>query len=168
MRHPFIVNINFAFHDKKKLYLGLDLKLGGDMRYHMLKRKFSEPELKFILACLLQAIGYLHSKSILHKDIKPENILFDRNGYAFLTDFGTATLLRAENSGDSSGTPGYMAPEAICRQNHGPVSDFFALGVILYENIMGCRPYIGKSRKEIRDSILNYQAKINLDGVPKG
>lgn len=168
MHFPFIVNVNFAFQDMRKLYLGLDLKLGGDLRYHMLRKKFTEAELKFILACILQALEYIHSKHIIHKDIKPENIILDNAGYAFLTDFGTAELLKLDNSSCTSGTPAYMAPEIICRQNHGVVSDFFAIGVILYENIMGDRPYNGKSRKEIREMMLEHQAKIDVNHVPEG
>ncbi|OMJ70943.1 hypothetical protein SteCoe_30967 [Stentor coeruleus] len=168
MNHPFIININFAFQDKKKLYLGLDLKLGGDLRFHMTNHKFSEPEIKFLIFCLLQSLEYIHSRHILHKDIKPENIVYDSRGYAFLTDFGTSTISKAENFSETSGTPGYMAPEVICRQNHSFVSDYFALGVIIFENIMGTRPYVGKNRKDIRDAILEYQAKILPTAIPNG
>jgi serine/threonine protein kinase len=129
LNHPFLVNINFAFQDKKKLYLGLDLKLGGDLRYHMLQRRFTETELKFLISCTLTSLEYIHSRNYIHKDIKPENIIFDSNGYAFLTDFGSAEKMKEVNSHETSGTPGYMAPEVICRQNHSFVSDFFALGV---------------------------------------
>jgi serine/threonine protein kinase len=64
---------------------------------------------------------------------------------------GIARYFRAENSSDTSGTPGYMAPEVICRQNHTFAVDYFALGVIAYEFMMGRRPYNGRSRNEIRD-----------------
>ena len=168
MESRFIVNMNFAFQDKRRLYLGLDLKLGGDLRFHMLKKRFTEDEMKFIFCCLIHALEYVHSLQIIHKDLKPENILFDNNGYAFLTDFGTAEILKPENYAYTSGTPGYMAPEIICRQNHGVASDYFSLGVILYENIVGSRPYNGKGRKEIRDAILQKQVKIDLDKIPEG
>jgi serum/glucocorticoid-regulated kinase 2 len=168
LNHSFIININFAFQDKKRLYLGLDLKEGGDLRFHMLKRKFSESEIKFILACVLQSLEYLHSRNVIHKDVKPENIILDYKGYAFLTDFGTSSIFKSENSMETSGTPGYMAPEVICRQNHSFVSDFFALGVILYETIMGVRPYRGKTRKDIREAILEKQVKINDNEIPEG
>lgn len=166
LNHPFIININFAFQDRKKLYLGLDLKVGGDLRYHMIKRKRTEPEMKFIIACILQGLEHLHSRHIIHKDIKPENIIYDAKGYVFLTDFGTSTILKADNCTETSGTPGYMAPEVICRQNHSFPSDYFALGVIVYENIIGIRPYQGRNRKEIRDAILEKQAKILPSEIP--
>jgi serine/threonine protein kinase len=67
---------------------------------------------------------------------------------------------KLENSAETSGTPGYMAPEVMCRQNHSFCADYFAVGVIAYELVMGRRPYVGKSRKEIRDEILARQVKI--------
>ena len=102
---------------------------------------------------MIQGLEYLHSNEIIHKDVKPENIILNNKGYAFLTDFGTASLVKENNYKENSGTPGYMAPEIICRQNHGLVSDFFAIGVILYEVIIGTRPYVGLNRKEIRSKI---------------
>ena len=64
---------------------------------------------------------------------------------------------RPENAQDTSGTPGYMAPEVMCRQNHTTSVDYFAVGVMAYECMYGRRPYVGKSRKEIRDHILSKQ-----------
>eukprot|EP00826_Nyctotherus_ovalis_P043358 TRINITY_DN4556_c0_g2_i8.p1 TRINITY_DN4556_c0_g2~~TRINITY_DN4556_c0_g2_i8.p1 ORF type:complete len:160 (-),score=42.37 TRINITY_DN4556_c0_g2_i8:170-613(-) len=69
---------------------------------------------------------------------------------------------------DTSGTPGYMAPEVMCRQNHGVVADYFALGVIAYECMLGRRPYQGRSRREIRDQVLARQAMIKLQDLPQG
>ncbi len=86
--------------------------------------------------------------------MKPENVVLDNFGYAKLTDFGIARNWTAENSQDTSGTPGYMATEVMCHQNHGPQADFYALGVIGYEFMLGRRPYVGRNRKEIRDQIL--------------
>ena len=90
---------------------------------------------------------------MIHRDIKPENIVMEDNGYVRITDMGIAKILRTENSQDTSGTPGYMAPEVMCRQNHSYAVDYFAVGVIGYEFMLGRRPYVGKTRKEIRDMI---------------
>lgn len=112
--------------------------MGGDLRYHICqKRKFTEEESKFILACLINALEYLHSNGVLHRDIKPENLVFDSRGYLRLTDLGVARVWKPENSQDTSGTPGYMAPEVMCRQNHGVAVDYYALGVMAYEFMFG-------------------------------
>lgn len=168
INNSFIVNMRFAFQDSKKLYLGLDLKTGGDLRFHLNKRKFNEQEIKFIFVCMIKGLEYLHSQGVIHKDVKPENVLFDSRGYAYLTDFGTSCFYKQENSAETAGTPGYMAPEVICRQNHSFVSDLFALGVILYEVIFEQRPYNGGNRKELREDILAKQVRIDCNCLPSG
>lgn len=74
---------------------------------------------------------------IIHRDIKPENIIIDEYGYLKLTDFGISWTWTYNNKNDTSGTPGYMAPEVLYHQNHSYDVDFFALGVILYECLKG-------------------------------
>lgn len=112
----------------------MDLLLGGDLRFHIARRrKFSEEVTKFIIACLIQALDAVHAANIIHRDIKPENLVFDELGYLRLTDFGIARIATTDNASETSGTPGYMAPEVMCRKNHGLVSDIFAVGVIAYE-----------------------------------
>lgn len=83
------------------------------------------------------SLEYLHTNSVIHRDLKPENLVFDKDGYLRLTDLGIARIWKPDNSNDTSGTPGYMAPEVMCRQNHGVASDYFAVGVIGYECMMG-------------------------------
>ena len=115
----------------------------------------------------MQGLEYIHNQCIIHRDIKPENLVFDQRGYLKITDFGIARVWSPDNK-NTSGTPGYMAPEVMCRQNHGVAVDYFALGVIVFECIFGFRPYRGKSRQEIRDQILAKQVRIRRNEVPFG
>lgn len=147
----------------------MDYLKGGDLRYHVgIKRRFTEEETRFITACLLIGLEYIHSNGVLHRDIKPENLVLDGQGYVRITDFGVARVWRPQNAEDTSGTPGYMAPEIMCRQNHGIAVDYYALGVIVYEFMKGRRPYVGKSRKEIRDAILSKQVQLRKQDLAEG
>ena len=169
LRSAFIVNMHYAFQDRENLYLVMDLMPGGDLRYHMSrKRHFSEEQTRFFVACIVCALESLHTDNILHRDIKPENLVFDARGFLHVTDFGIAREWRADNAQDTSGTPGYMAPEVMCRQNHSIAADYFALGVITFEIMTGKRPYLGRSRKEIRDAILAKQVQIKPGDIPQG
>lgn len=169
LKHPFIVNMHYAFQDRDNLYLVLDYMKGGDLRYHLTKlRTFTEAQTKFFAACIILGLEYLHGNNIIHRDIKPENLVLDSTGYLCITDFGIARTWSAENAKDTSGTPGYMAPEVLCRQNHTFSVDYFALGVIVYETIMGRRPYLGRDRREIRDHVLSRQVQIKINEIPKG
>lgn len=116
LKHQFLVNMVWAFQDRENLYLVMDLLSGGDLRYHIGKHKrFNEEQTKFFAACIILVLEYLHNNSIIHRDIKPENILLDDKGYLRLTDFGIARVWKPDNCNDTSGTPGYMAPEVMCR-----------------------------------------------------
>ena len=81
----------------------------------------------------MHALEGVHNANIIHRDIKPENLVFDNDGYLRLTDFGVARRLTNDNANETSGTPGYMAPEVLSRQNHRLEADYFAIGVIGYE-----------------------------------
>ena len=104
----------------------------------------------FFIACLVAGLEYIHNKNIIHRDIKPENLVLDDEGkhyisdsasfyigYIRVTDFGIARIWRPDNAQDTSGTPGYMAPEVMCRQNHGVSVDYFAVGVMAFECMFG-------------------------------
>ena len=169
LHHPFIVNMYFAFQDFYNLYLVMDLLNGGDLRFHIAHKKtFSENQTKFIIANMVLALEYIHNKNIIHRDIKPENLVLESNGYVRITDFGVAKINEEDNSSETSGTPGYMAPEVILVQNHSFPSDFFALGVIGYEFMIGKRPYLGVGRKEIKQLIIAKQAKLVEKDIPEG
>ena len=148
LKNDFLVNMIQSFQDREKLYLVMDYLPAGDLRYHICQgKKFTEEEAKFIIACVFLGLEYLHSHSIIHRDIKPENLVIDENGYVRITDLGISRQFRPNNASDTSGTPGYMAPEVLCRQNHTYSVDHFALGVIAYELMLRSRPYYGRSRR---------------------
>ena len=169
LNHPFIVNMHYAFQDNDNLYLVMDMLSGGDLRYHCSRyRSFSEEQTRFFIACITYSLEYIHSNNVIHRDIKPENLVLDDKGYVRVTDFGIAKYNTADNSSETSGTPGYMSPEVMNAENHSFTADFFAIGVIGYEFLMGFRPYNGKNRKEIKEKIFGEKVEITLNQKKKG
>ena len=167
LHHSFIVNMIYSFQDHDYLYLVMDLLPGGNLRYHLcLKRRFNEKQNKFLIGCILVGLEYIHSQKILHRDIKPENLVFDNNGYLRITDFGIAKKYVVNNKKDTSGTVGYLAPEILCNQNHTYSIDYYAVGIIAFELAYGHRPYIGRSKHEVKQLILTQQAHIDYDELP--
>ena len=169
LHHPFIVNMHYAFQDSENLYLVMDMLSGGDLRYHISRyRKFSEEQTRFFIANMIYALKYIHENNVIHRDIKPENLVLDENGYVRITDFGIAKENMPDNSSETSGTPGYMAPEVMKAKNHSFPVDFFAIGIIGYEFMLGKRPYYGKNRQEIKEQMLTKAAVIKDENIPKG
>ena len=122
---------------------------------------------RFFIACLIQALEDVHAQNVIHKDVKPANLVFDRDGYLRLTDFGVSRPQQFNNSHQRAGTVGYMAPEVICRQNHGKVSDVFAIGVMVHEFMLGKRPYTSQNSREVyRTQVQSFQAVILEEQVP--
>lgn len=168
LRHPFLVNMHYAFQDKDNLYLVIDILNGGDLRFHCSRyRKFSEEQTRFFIACMVHALSYVHENNVIHRDVKPENLILDDKGYVHLTDFGIAKENKGDNSSETSGTPGYMSPEVILGIGHSFSVDYYAIGVIGFEFMTGKRPYIGKTRREIKEQMFKKQARINKNKLEK-
>ena len=127
---------------------------GGDLRHLMKSKKtFPEDAAKFIIANLILGLEFIHHNGILHRDIRPENILIASTGYLKICDFGLARIWTPENSTDSSGNPCYMAPEVLFKHNHTMTADYFSLGVIAHELMLGRKPYDVSTRDEYKEAL---------------
>ncbi|KAI8388502.1 kinase-like domain-containing protein [Radiomyces spectabilis] len=152
--HPFLCRLRFAFQDSESLYMVSDLMLGGDLHYHISRTSFSEDVLRLWFAELASAIKYLHFNRVVHRDIKPHNILMDDKGHVHLADFNIATHLHSHRLLTSnSGTAYYMAPEMFKGGGYNEAVDWWALGVTLYECIYGKRPFDHETTEELRSAI---------------
>jgi len=127
LQHPFLVKLRFAFHTESKLYFVLDYYRGGELFFHLKKKKkFSEEETRIILAEIALALGHLHSLDVIYRDLKAENILLQETGHVCLTDFGLSTPLDPLNPVAQTfcGTPEYLSPEIVGHKRHGKAVDW--------------------------------------------
>eukprot|EP00127_Corallochytrium_limacisporum_P005290 Clim_evm21s202 gene=Clim_evmTU21s202 len=158
VRHPFIVNLSYAFQTQGKLYLLLDYLNGGELFMQLEKvGVFMEPTAAFYLAQIVLALEHLHGLGIVYRDLKPENILLDDTGYAVLTDFGLSKEALHEPDDKTHtfcGTIEYMAPEVLTRQGHNKSVDWWSLGALLYDMMTGGPPFVANNRKKTMEKIL--------------
>ncbi len=168
IHHNFISNLYFSFQDKDNLYLILDYFSGGDLRFYLNKNvQFNEKQIKFLVSNIILSLKYLHQNNILHRDMKPENLVFDEKGYLNLTDFGISKKIKKNKQiKDRSGTPGYLSPEMILKNNQTFVCDYFPVGIIIYELIFLKRPFNGRNKQEISDNILHKNINLKKKNLP--
>ena len=126
---------------------------GGELdRIFIKQRRLVEPEVKFYIAQIVIAVGKLHEKGIVHRDLKLSNILVDATGYVKIIDFGLAKQLNDDDFTSSfAGTIKYLSPEALMSQGANKAVDWWALGVILFEMMFGDSPFRGESQHMISD-----------------
>jgi len=154
--HPFIVNLHYAFQTPKKLYIVLEYCAGGELFFHLSRAgRFSEGRCKFYAAEILLALEYLHSLSIIYRDLKPENLLLDCDGHAKVTDFGLSKEGIQDNVSARTmcGTPEYLAPEILDKRGHGKAVDWYSLGALIYEMLTGLPPYYTRDREKLFERI---------------
>ncbi|KDQ56998.1 hypothetical protein JAAARDRAFT_207357 [Jaapia argillacea MUCL 33604] len=159
--HAYIVNLRFAFQDDENCFFVLDLMLGGDLRFH-LERKggLGEEAVRLWVAELALGLEYLHRQRIIHRDIKPDNILLDSNGHAHLTDFNVAIHYSERRMHTSvAGSMAYMAPEVVGKKGYTWCVDWWSLGVTAWELLFHKRPFDGRSAEKITHSILKDPLK---------
>ena len=163
---PFIVNIKSAFQDASKLYIVSEFMQGGDMFYHMHDGQiiiFSNEKTRFYMIELVLALEALHKKNMVYRDLKPENILLDSKGHVKLTDFGLSKILETEDDKAYTicGTPQYLAPEILDKKGYDKAVDWWSLGCVMYEMLVGKLPYAikrgVKMNKKIYDQGVDYK-----------
>jgi serum/glucocorticoid-regulated kinase 2 len=167
INHPFLVGLEYAFQTESKLYFVLEFMQGGELFQHLRKfKRFSENQAKFYAACIILALGHLHNKNYIYRDLKLENLLLDEKGYAKLTDFGLAKFLNSEQKALTfCGTPEYLSPEVILGKGHNRPADWWSLGVLIYEMIYGLPPFYTQNHNEMYKRIIREPFVFKV-GIP--
>ncbi|OCT60551.1 hypothetical protein XELAEV_18046575mg [Xenopus laevis] len=138
--HPFIVDIHATFQSEYHLFFLMEYVAGGCLKTYLQREgAFEQPRAMFYAACTLMAISYLHENDIIHRDLKPENLLLDSSGYIKLADFGLSKDGIGYKGRTSSlkGSFGYMAPEVLAREPYSRSVDWWSLGIVIYEMLVG-------------------------------
>ncbi|XP_035649550.1 cGMP-dependent protein kinase 1-like isoform X2 [Oncorhynchus keta] len=157
IKSDFIVRLHSAFKDTRYIYMIMEFCVGGEI-WTKLKEvgRFDEPIAVFCAACVVEAYAYLHKKGIMYRDLKPENLMLDAKGYVKLVDFGFAKeLVHGNKTYSFCGTPEYMAPEIIQNQGHDFAADFWSLGILVYELLVGSPPFSSSEPAKIYPKILD-------------
>lgn len=176
-RHPFIVNLYYAFQDCEKLYLILEYAQGGELFHHLaMEKTFSEDVTAFYMAEMILALDHLHNTvGIIYRDLKPENCMLDSEGHLLLTDFGLSKV-----GVEDSGTPGgsrcnstgigtieYMAPEVIKGSDissigpgYGKACDWWSLGALGHDLLTGAPPFGGNNVTKMQHNIMYSKLKL--------
>eukprot|EP00826_Nyctotherus_ovalis_P001613 TRINITY_DN10269_c0_g5_i1.p1 TRINITY_DN10269_c0_g5~~TRINITY_DN10269_c0_g5_i1.p1 ORF type:complete len:625 (-),score=164.67 TRINITY_DN10269_c0_g5_i1:62-1936(-) len=163
IENPFIVRLRWAFQSSKKLHFVMDFCAGGELFYHLRTvGRLSESQAKFYFAEVLVAIAYLHSRGIMYRDLKPENVLLDIDGHVRLADFGLSKEgMRLTKLTDSfCGSPEYMSPEMLEQTGHTLMVDYYSLGALVYEMVFGLPPYYATDHEVMYSRILTEKLVI--------
>lgn len=141
IEHPFIVNLKGTFQTPSHVYMLLDYACGGEL-FTLLRRegRFANDVALFFASEIALAFEYLHNMDIAYRDLKPENLLIDKQGHVKITDFGFAKVV-PEKTYTLCGTPEYLAPEIIQSKGHNKNVDWWALGVLVFEMLAGYPPF---------------------------
>ncbi|KAL0696991.1 hypothetical protein Bca4012_064171 [Brassica carinata] len=190
VHNPFVVRFFYSFTCRENLYLVMEYVNGGDF-FSLLKGIgcLEEPVARVYIAEVVLALEYLHSEGVVHRDLKPDNLLMAHDGHVKLTDFGLSEVGLIDSTGDLSGpvlseekpklqtsehkferrsargTPDYLAPEILLGTGHGATADWWSVGIILFEFIVGVPPFNADNPEQIFDNILDR--KIPWPSIPE-
>ncbi len=159
--HPRIVQIYDFIEDEQAAYIIMEMVHGKTLAHHLeSKDSFGLREISQIITQTLDGIGYAHAQGVVHRDMKPANIMINNDGRIKINDFGIARVdsVSLTRVGDLVGTPSYMSPEQFKGEEIDAATDLYSIGVIAYELLTGRRPFVGTLAAIMRQ-VVNVEAE---------
>uniref|UniRef100_A0A7N8Y144 protein kinase C n=1 Tax=Mastacembelus armatus TaxID=205130 RepID=A0A7N8Y144_9TELE len=156
-RHPFLVNLYGCFQTADHVCFVMAYSAGGDLMTHIHTSIFTEKQTQFYCSCVLLALEFLHQNKIVYRDLKLDNLLMDADGFVRIADFGLCKegMGHGDRTSTFCGTPEFLAPEVLTESNYTRSVDWWGLGVLIYEMLVGESPFPGDDEEEVFDSIVN-------------
>ncbi|XP_041792581.1 serine/threonine-protein kinase N2-like [Chelmon rostratus] len=156
-RHPFLVNLHGCFQTSDHVCFVMEYLPGGDLMIHIHNNVFTEAQTRFYSACVLLGLEFLHLNKIIYRDLKLDNLLMDADGFVKITDFGLCKegMGHGDRTSTFCGTPEFLAPEVLTDDNYTRAVDWWGMGVLIYEMLVGESPFPGEDEEEVFDSIVN-------------
>uniref|UniRef100_A0A8D0CK12 protein kinase C n=1 Tax=Scleropages formosus TaxID=113540 RepID=A0A8D0CK12_SCLFO len=161
VRHPFLVNLFACFQTKDHVCFVMEYAAGGDLMMHIHADVFSEPRAVFYAACVVLGLQFLHDHKIVYRDLKLDNLLLDTEGYVKIADFGLCKegMGFRDRTSTFCGTPEFLAPEVLTETSYTRAVDWWGLGVLIFEMLVGESPFPGDDEEEVFDSIVNDEVR---------
>jgi len=162
LEHPHIVPLIDYWRDPDGAYLVMRYLRAGSLRQRMRKGRIASDQILTILDHVASALDLAHRNGVVHRDVKPENILLDGDQNAYLSDFGIAEESTAGSNGGIRGSPAYLAPEQLRQGRPSPRMDIYSLGMMLYELVAGAHPFASQTPGEmLRSQLASVPAPIS-------
>jgi len=160
-RHPFLVNLFSCFQTKEHVCFIMEYASGGDLMMHIHSDVFSEPRTVFYAGCVVLGLQFLHDHDIVYRDLKLDNLLLDSEGFVKIADFGLCKegMGYGQRTGTFCGTPEFLAPEVLTETSYTRAVDWWGLGVLIFEMLVGESPFPGDDEEEVFDSIVNDEVR---------
>uniref|UniRef100_A0A8D3CPY3 protein kinase C n=1 Tax=Scophthalmus maximus TaxID=52904 RepID=A0A8D3CPY3_SCOMX len=159
--HPFLVNLFACFQTPEHVCFVMEYSAGGDLMMHIHADVFSEPRAVFYSACVVLGLQFLHDHKIVYRDLKLDNLLLDTEGFVKIADFGLCKegMGFGDRTSTFCGTPEFLAPEVLTDTSYTRAVDWWGLGVLVYEMLVGESPFPGDDEEEVFDSIVNDEVR---------
>ncbi|XP_019127942.1 serine/threonine-protein kinase N2 isoform X2 [Larimichthys crocea] len=156
-RHPFLVNLHGCFQTNDHVCFVMEYLPGGDLMIHIHNNVFTEAQTRFYSACVVLGLEFLHLNKIIYRDLKLDNLLMDADGFVKITDFGLCKegMGHGDRTSTFCGTPEFLAPEVLTDDNYTRAVDWWGMGVLIFEMLVGESPFPGEDEEEVFDSIVN-------------